>query len=156
MPAVRTGNLVYTSGSCPSRPESWRVRQGGADITPEEAKAAPDLRAQRAGGGDSLVGLDSVTRVVKVVGFVASAPAFTSAQHHQRSLGPARRGLRRQRRACAFGRRRVRAAAGRTRRSRADRGGRLGDRDRVADPPAYGRLRPVTDTASVLVADNPA
>lgn len=49
----------------------------GADITPEEAKAAARICALNAlAAVDSLVGLDSVTRVVKVVGFVASAPGF--------------------------------------------------------------------------------
>ncbi|MCV7339171.1 RidA family protein [Mycobacterium haemophilum] len=77
-PAVRTGNLVYTSGQLPM--EGGRLaRTGkvGADVSPDEGKALARICALNAlAAVDSLVGLDSVTRVVKVVGFVASAPGF--------------------------------------------------------------------------------
>jgi enamine deaminase RidA (YjgF/YER057c/UK114 family) len=51
VPAVRTGSYVYTAGQC----------------------ALNALAAVRSQVGD----LSAVTRVVKVVGFVASAPGFT-------------------------------------------------------------------------------
>ena len=108
---------------------------------------------------DSLVGIDAVTRVVKVVGFVASAPGFNgqpgvvngASELLAEVFGD-------QRRARALGGRRVRAAAGRAGGSRADRGGRLTAVTEAPESlthPAYGRLRAVTDTASVLLADNP-
>ena len=49
----------------------------GADVTPEEGKALARVCALNAlAAVHSLVGIDAVTRVVKVVGFVASAPGF--------------------------------------------------------------------------------
>ncbi len=78
VPAVRTGNLVYTAGQLPM--EAGRLAgtgKVGAAVTPEEGKAMARICALNALAAiDSLVGIDSVTRVVKVVGFVASAPGF--------------------------------------------------------------------------------
>jgi len=78
VPAVRTGNLVYTAGQLPF--EAGKLVQTGkvgADISLEDGKALARLCALNALAAiDSLVGLDSVTQVVKVVGFVASAPGF--------------------------------------------------------------------------------
>jgi enamine deaminase RidA (YjgF/YER057c/UK114 family) len=80
VPAVRTGSYVYTSGQLPmvagQLAETGKV---GAEVTPERAKelaqicALNALAAVKAEVGD----LSMVTRVVKVVGFVASAPDFT-------------------------------------------------------------------------------
>lgn len=78
VPAVRTGNLVYTSGQLPLvGGELTAVGKVGAEVSPEDAKAAARVCALNAlAAVDALVGLDTVTRVVKVVGFVASAPGF--------------------------------------------------------------------------------
>lgn len=78
VPAVRTGNLVYTSGQLPTQAGKLaRVGKVGAGITPEEAKALARMCALNAlAAVDSLVGIDAVSQVVKVVGFVASAPGF--------------------------------------------------------------------------------
>jgi enamine deaminase RidA (YjgF/YER057c/UK114 family) len=78
VPAVRTGNLVYTAGQLPMQegklPQSGKV---GGGVSPEDAKALARICALNAlAAVHSLVGIDSVTRVVKVVGFVASAPGF--------------------------------------------------------------------------------
>lgn len=78
VPAVRTGNLVYTSGQLPitagKLPVTGKV---GAEVTAEEAKGLARQCALNAlAAVDSLVGIGSVTRMVKVVGFVASAPGF--------------------------------------------------------------------------------
>ncbi|OBI07191.1 LysR family transcriptional regulator [Mycolicibacter nonchromogenicus] len=78
VPAVRTGNLVYTSGQLPMRagelPQTGKV---GAEVTPEQGHALARICALNAlAAVDALVGLDAVARVVKVVGFVASAPNF--------------------------------------------------------------------------------
>jgi enamine deaminase RidA (YjgF/YER057c/UK114 family) len=49
----------------------------GADVTPEQGKALARICVLNAlAAVDSLVGIDTVARVVKVVGFVASAPGF--------------------------------------------------------------------------------
>ena len=79
VPAVRTGDLVYTSGQLPlAGGELVRTGKVGADVTPEDAKAAARICALNAlAAVDAVVGLDAVTRVVKVVGFVASAPGFS-------------------------------------------------------------------------------
>ena len=75
LPAVRTGSLVYTSGQVPREAPAGKVC---AEVSAEEAKAAARTCALQAlAAVDALVGLDSVARVVKVVGFVASAPGFT-------------------------------------------------------------------------------
>ncbi len=78
VPAVRTGNLVYTSGQLPmvagTLPQSGKV---GADVSQEDAKDLARICALNGlAAVHSLVGIDAVTRVVKVVGFVASAPGF--------------------------------------------------------------------------------
>lgn len=78
VPALRTGNLVYTSGQLPL--ESGKlVRTGkvGDEVSPEEGKAMARICALNAlAAVDALVGIDAVKQVVKVVGFVASAPGF--------------------------------------------------------------------------------
>lgn len=79
VPAVRTGNLVYTSGQLPLEAGTLtHTGKVGAEVTPEEAKVAARRCVLNAlAAVDSVVGLESVTRIVKVVGFVASAPGFT-------------------------------------------------------------------------------
>jgi enamine deaminase RidA (YjgF/YER057c/UK114 family) len=78
VPAVRTGNLVYTAGQLPM--ESGKLPQigkVGAEVSPEDGKALARVCALNAlAAVHSLVGIDAVTRVVKVVGFVASTPGF--------------------------------------------------------------------------------
>jgi enamine deaminase RidA (YjgF/YER057c/UK114 family) len=78
VPAVRTGNLVYTAGQLPMEAGKLaRTGKVGAAITPEEGKAMARICALNAlAAVDSVVSIDAVTRVVKVVGFVASAPGF--------------------------------------------------------------------------------
>jgi len=79
VPAVRTGNHVYVSGQVPMADgKLLATGKVGADVTPERAK---ELAARCALNGlaavDALVGLEQIVRVVKVVGFVASAEGFT-------------------------------------------------------------------------------
>ncbi|KAK1180334.1 RidA family protein [Streptomyces sp. NBS 14/10] len=80
VPSVRSGSYVYTSGQLPMVDGKLGVTgKVGAEVTPEEAKelaricALNALAAVKSAVGD----LDKVVRVVKVVGFVASAPDFT-------------------------------------------------------------------------------
>jgi enamine deaminase RidA (YjgF/YER057c/UK114 family) len=79
VPAVRTGDLVYTSGQVPMVDgELAASGKVGAGISPDAAKGLARLCALNAlAAVDALTGLDSVVRVVKVVGFVASAEGFT-------------------------------------------------------------------------------
>lgn len=79
VPALRSGSHVYTSGQLPLVEGKLR-RKGkvGAEVTVEEAYDDARQAALNALAAiDDLVGLDNVTKVVKVVGFVASAPSFT-------------------------------------------------------------------------------
>ncbi|ATL65272.1 RidA family protein [Nocardia terpenica] len=78
VPAVRSGSFVYTSGQLPfvdgEPPATGKV---GAEVSLEQAREAAKLCALNAlAAVDALVGLDQVVRIVKVVGFVASAPGF--------------------------------------------------------------------------------
>ena len=80
VPAVRTGNYVYTSGQLPMVAGSLAATgKVGDEVSAEEAKALAATCALNAiAAVRSIVGdLDSVVRVVKVVGFVASTPDFT-------------------------------------------------------------------------------
>jgi enamine deaminase RidA (YjgF/YER057c/UK114 family) len=80
IPAVRSGNHVYTSGQLPMR-EGQLITTGkvGGEVSPEEAVecakqcALNAIAAVRAELGD----LGQVKRIVKVVAFVASTPDFT-------------------------------------------------------------------------------
>lgn len=78
VPAVRTGNLVYTSGQLPMTDGKLAgTGKVGAEVSPEAAKVLARTCALNAlAAVHALVGIDAVTRVVKVVGFVASAPGF--------------------------------------------------------------------------------
>ena len=78
-PAVRTGNLVYTAGQLPMvAGKLAKAGKVGDAVSPEDGKALARICALNAlAAVDALVGIESVTRVVKVVGFVASASGFT-------------------------------------------------------------------------------
>jgi enamine deaminase RidA (YjgF/YER057c/UK114 family) len=78
VPAVRTGTLVYTSGQLPMQAGTLtQTGKVGGEVSPEQGKALARTCALNAlAAVHSLVGIDNVTRVVKVVGFVASAPGF--------------------------------------------------------------------------------
>ncbi len=79
VPAVRSGSLVFTSGQLPFVAGSLAATgKVGAEIGPDEAKALARVCALNAlAAVHALVGIDSVVRVVKVVGYVASADGFT-------------------------------------------------------------------------------
>ena len=83
VPAVVHGGLVYTSGQLPfvdgTLPATGKVGTGTQDVSPERAAELARVAALNAVAAvRALVGdLDTVVRVVKVVGFVASQPGFT-------------------------------------------------------------------------------
>jgi enamine deaminase RidA (YjgF/YER057c/UK114 family) len=80
VPAAVTGSLVFTAGQLPfadgALPATGKV---GAEVSPEDAQRFARTCALNAlAAAESVIGsLDRVTRIVKVVGFVASAPDFT-------------------------------------------------------------------------------
>jgi len=78
VPAVRTGNLVYTSGQLPIEGGKLAATgKVGAEVSPEQGKALARICALNAlAAVGSVVDIDTVARVVKVVGFVASASGF--------------------------------------------------------------------------------
>lgn len=79
VPAVRSGGLVWTSGQLPIVDGQLAgAGKVGAAVDPQRAYELARICALNAlAAVDELVGLDAVRRVVKVVGFVASAPGFT-------------------------------------------------------------------------------
>ena len=79
VPAVRSGSLVFTSGQLPFVDGGLR-RTGkvGGSVDAEDAAHDAKLCALNALAAiDDLVGLDEVSRIVRVVGYVASAEGFT-------------------------------------------------------------------------------
>ena len=81
MPAVRTGRYVYTAGQLPvvdGQAAGDRARSG-AEVGAAEAAALARTCALNALAAVASVtgGLSAVRRIVKVTGFVASAPDFT-------------------------------------------------------------------------------
>jgi enamine deaminase RidA (YjgF/YER057c/UK114 family) len=78
VPAVRSGNLVYTAGQLPLvAGKLLGTGKVGIDVVPEVGKTLARVCALNAlAAVDALVGIDAVTQVVKVLGFVASAPGF--------------------------------------------------------------------------------
>lgn len=79
VPAVRTGGYVYTSGQLPMVAGALaRTGKVGAEVSAEDAAELARICALNAvAAAHALVGVDAITRVVKVVGFVASTPDFT-------------------------------------------------------------------------------
>lgn len=83
VPAVRTGRYVYTSGQLPfvagALPATGKVGDGEGLVSPDDAARHARTSALNAVAAvKALVGdLDQVSRIVKVVGFVASDPSFT-------------------------------------------------------------------------------
>ncbi|HVE62910.1 MAG TPA: RidA family protein [Mycobacteriales bacterium] len=80
VPATRSGSLVWTSGQLPMIAGAMSATgKVGAEVDPETAKGLARICALNAlAAVASVTGdLSAVRRVVKVVGFVASAPGFT-------------------------------------------------------------------------------
>ncbi|MFC4146767.1 RidA family protein [Micromonospora mangrovi] len=79
VPAVQSGQHVYVSGQLPMA-EGKLLATGkvGAGVSAEQAKDLAERCALNAMAAiDSLVGLENVVKIVKLTGFVASAPGFT-------------------------------------------------------------------------------
>jgi enamine deaminase RidA (YjgF/YER057c/UK114 family) len=80
VPAVRTGNYVYTSGQLPFVDGKLQgTGKVGEGVSVDEAAALARTCALNALAAVASVagGLDAITRIVKVTCFVSSAPAFT-------------------------------------------------------------------------------
>ncbi len=83
IPAVVEGSLVFTSGQLPmvsgALPATGKVGDGHGLVPASDAKDYARICALNAlAAAKGVIGsLDRVTRIVKVVGFVASDPSFT-------------------------------------------------------------------------------
>ncbi|MGH3671718.1 MAG: RidA family protein [Pseudonocardiaceae bacterium] len=80
VPAVRSGSLVFTAGQLPLVDGALAATgKLGAEIDVELGRQCARVCALNAlAAVDDLVGLDEMLRVVKMVGFVASASGFTA------------------------------------------------------------------------------
>ncbi len=79
VPATRAGTLVFTAGQLPFRGgELARTGKVGDAVTLEEAQEAARLCALNAlaAAAAEAGALNNISRIVKVTGFVASAPGF--------------------------------------------------------------------------------
>ena len=80
VPAVRTGNIVFTAGQLPMV-DGKIAREGkvGADVTIEEAYELAKICALNALSAVELVApVDSIVKVVRIVCYVNGAPGFIS------------------------------------------------------------------------------
>ena len=79
VPAVQSGQHVYVSGQLPlAEGKLLATGKVGNGVSAEQAKDLAQRCALNAlAAVDSLVGLENVVKIVKLTGFVASAPGFT-------------------------------------------------------------------------------
>ena len=80
VPAVRTGNLVFTAGQLPLVDGKIEfVGKVGSDVTPEQAKDMAQVCALNALAAISLVAdIDQIEKIVRVGGFVNGIPGFVA------------------------------------------------------------------------------
>ena len=80
VPAVKTGNLVFTAGQLPVV-DGKLVLTGkvGSDVTAEDATKMAEICALNALAAISLVAdIDKIEKIVRVGGFVNGAPGFVA------------------------------------------------------------------------------
>ena len=78
VPAVRTGNLVFTAGQLPlvDGKISLTGKVGGA-VSVEEAKALAQICALNClGAVETVANVDDIVKIVRVVGYVNGVPGF--------------------------------------------------------------------------------
>ncbi len=81
VPAVRTGTYVYTSGQLPTVDGKLpAVGKVGDEVSAQDAAGMARTCALNAlaAAASAAGGLEAIRRIVKVTGFVASAPGFGS------------------------------------------------------------------------------
>jgi enamine deaminase RidA (YjgF/YER057c/UK114 family) len=80
VPAVKTGNLVFTAGQLPVV-DGKLAKEGkvGREVTPEDAKKMAEICALNALAAISLVAdIDQIEKIVRVGGFVNGEPGFVA------------------------------------------------------------------------------
>ena len=80
VPAVKTGNLVFTAGQLPIVDGKVVITgKVGAEVTPEQAKDMAQTCALNALAAISLVAdIDQIERIIRVGGFVNGVPGFVA------------------------------------------------------------------------------
>jgi enamine deaminase RidA (YjgF/YER057c/UK114 family) len=84
LPSIRAGAQVWTSGQLPfvdgALLRTGQVGDGPDDVSAEDAAVLARVACLNAiaAAADAAGGLDHIIRVLKVVGYVASAPGFTA------------------------------------------------------------------------------
>ena len=80
VPAVKTGNLVFTAGQLPIIDGKLLLTgKVGSDVTPEDAKKMAEICALNALAAISLVAdIDQIEKIVRVGGFVNGVPGFVA------------------------------------------------------------------------------
>jgi enamine deaminase RidA (YjgF/YER057c/UK114 family) len=80
VPAVKTGNLVFTAGQLPIIDGKVVITgKVGAEVTPEQAKDMALICALNALAAISLVAdIDQIERIIRVGGFVNGVPGFVA------------------------------------------------------------------------------
>lgn len=80
VPAVRSGNLVFTAGQLPIVDGKVLITgKVGAEVTPEQAKEMAQICALNALAAISLVAdIDQIERIIRVGGFVNGVPGFVA------------------------------------------------------------------------------
>ena len=80
VPAVKTGNLVFTAGQLPIVDGKVLITgKVGAEVTPEQAKDMAQICALNALAAISLVAdIDQIERIIRVGGFVNGVTGFVA------------------------------------------------------------------------------
>ena len=80
VPAVRTGNIVFTAGQLPLvNGEMAGTGKVGGTVTPERAKELAQICALNALAAVALVAdVNKISKVVRVVGYVNGVPGFVN------------------------------------------------------------------------------
>ena len=80
VPAVKTGNLVFTAGQLPIVDGKVLITgKVGSEVTPEQAKDMAQICALNALAAISLVAdIDQIERIIRVGGFVNGVPGFVA------------------------------------------------------------------------------
>jgi enamine deaminase RidA (YjgF/YER057c/UK114 family) len=80
LPAVRTGNLIFTSGQLPLvNGEMVAIGKVGNEVTTEDGKQLAQVCALNClAAVETLVPIEKIVRVVRVVGYVNGVSGFTN------------------------------------------------------------------------------
>jgi enamine deaminase RidA (YjgF/YER057c/UK114 family) len=80
VPAIRTGNLIFTAGQLPLiSGQMAAVGKVGSEVDIDEAKKLAELCALNClAAVETILPIENIVRIVRVVGYVNGAPGFTN------------------------------------------------------------------------------